>query len=330
MSKLFALGLFAVALASAQTEVRHAPPLPSYKNLTFSPLPAIKIPEPATLTLPNGLKLYLLENHELPVISGFALIRTGNLFDPADKRGLAGLTGEVLRSGGTKSKSGDLIDVELENIAASVESRIGESSGTVSFSALRENTDQVLAVFKDLLTAPEFRQEKLDLAKTQTRSSIARRNDDPHGIVAREFSNILYGRNTPYGWEIEYADIDRIQRQDLIAFYKRYYFPANVALAVYGDFATDAMKDKLTRLFGDWNSSQPPVPKFPEVQKTPVPGAFLATKDDVTQTFFEVGHLGGILSDKDYPALEVAADILGGGFSSRLFQRIRTKLGYAY
>ncbi|MGI8745581.1 MAG: M16 family metallopeptidase [Bryobacteraceae bacterium] len=322
--------IWTAAVLTAQNEVRQAPPLPSYKSLKFAPLPELKIPEPLTLTLPNGMKVYLLENHELPVISGFALVRTGNLFDPPDKRGLAGITGEVLRAGGTKAKTGDQIDVELENIAASVESQIGESSATVSFSALRENTGEVLAIFRELLTAPEFRQDKLDLAKTQARSSIARRNDDPNGIASREFANILYGRNTPYGWEIEYADIDNIQRQDLVKFYQRYYFPANITLAIYGDFSTEAMKDKLTRSFAEWNAKQPPVPKFPELQKLPVPGVFLASKEDTTQTFFEVGHLGGVLSDKDYPALEVAADILGGGFSSRLFQRIRTKLGYAY
>lgn len=317
-------------LSREQTAVRQAPPLPSYKSLKFAPLPELKIPEPVTLTLPNGMNVYLLEHHELPVISGFALIRTGNLFDPPDKRGLAGITGEVLRAGGTKTKTGDQIDVQLENIAASVESQIGESSGTVSFSALRDNTDEVLGVFKDLLTAPEFRQDKVDLAKTQARSAIARRNDEPSGIASREFTNILYGRNTPYGWEIQYSDIDNIQRADLIRFYQRYYFPSNITLAIYGDFSTDALKAKLTSLFADWNVKQPPVPKFPEVKKLPIPGVFLASKDDTTQTFFEVGHLGGVLSDKDYPALEVAADILGGGFSSRLFQRIRTKLGYAY
>ena len=317
-------------LACAQTEVRNAPPLPSYKSLKFAPLPALKIPEPETFTLPNGMKVYLLEHHELPVISGFALVRTGNLFDPADKHGLAGLTGELIRAGGSKEKSGDQIDVELENIAASVESQIGESSGTVSFSALRENTDAVLAVFRDLLTTPEFRQDKLDLAKTQTRSGISRRNDDPNGIVSREFAGILYGKNTPYGWDVNYADIDNIQRQDVVNFYQRYFFPDNTALAVYGDFSSAEMKDKLTKLFANWTVKQQPVPKFPEVQKVPVPGVFLATKEDVAQTFFEVGHMGGVLNDKDYPALEVAADILGGGFSSRLFQRIRTKLGYAY
>jgi zinc protease len=318
------------SLLNAQTEVRRAIALPSYKDLKFPPLPPLKIPEPVTFTLPDGIRVYLLEDHELPVISGSALIRTGNLFDPPDKKGLAQMTGDVLRSGGTKAKSGDDIDVELENIAASVESGIGESSGNLSFSALRENTDQVLSVFHDFLTSPEFRQDKVDLEKTQSRSSIARRNDDANGIVGREFGNILYGQNTPYGWTIEYKDVDNIQRADLVNFYKRYYFPANIMLAIYGDFSAPEMRTKLERIFADWSVTQPPVPKFPDVRKVAVPGVFLATKTDVTQTFFEVGHLGGEYRDKDYPALEVAAEILGGGFSSRLVQRIRTKLGYAY
>ncbi len=157
-----------------------------------------------------------------------------------DKRGLAGLTGEVLRSGGTKGRTGDQLDQDLENVAASIESQIGETNATLSFSCLKENTDQVLALFRDLLSAPEFRQDKVDLAKTQSRSEISRRNDDADGIAQREFSDIVYGRNTPYGWSIEYADIDNIQRQDLIDFYHRYYFPANITLEVIGDFSTDS------------------------------------------------------------------------------------------
>jgi zinc protease len=324
--------LACVGLA-AQTEVRRpvSPSvLPSYKDLKYSPLPPIKIPEPATLTLANGLKIFLLEDHELPVVSGFALIRTGNLFDPPDKRGLAGITGETIRAGGTKSKTGDQIDEQLEDMAASVESHIGESNGTLSFSSLKENTDQVLAVYADVMMNPEFRQDKVDLAITQLRSGIARRNDDPGGIVEREFSSVLYGRDTPYGWDVQYTHAGSIRRKDVIDFYRRYYFPGNIALAIYGDFSTDEMKEKLTRLFAAWTANQPPVPKFPEVRKLPVPGVFLAAKPDVTQTFFEIGHLGGVLNDKDYPALEVTAEILGGGFSSRLFQRVRTQLGYAY
>jgi len=290
------------------------PPVPSVSELKFPPLGPIHIPDVETVTLPNGMKVFLLEDHELPVINGSARIRTGNLFDPADKVGLATLTGMVMRTGGTRTKTGDRLDQELEDMAASVESDIGESSGTVSFSALKENTDQVMAAFHEVLTEPEFRQDKLDLAKNQLRSGIARRNDDAHGIADREFANIVYGKDTPYGWQIEYATLDHIQRQDLVTFYRRYFFPANVMLAVWGDFNSAEMKAKIEKLFAGWTAAQPPVPPFPKVRERAAPGAYLAVKTDVTQTFFMMGQLGGDLRDKDYPALEVMSDILGGGF----------------
>jgi zinc protease len=280
--------------------------------------------------LSNGMRVFLLEDHEVPLIRGLAMIHTGNLFDPPDKKGLSEFTAEVLRSGGTKTKSGDQIDEELENMAASVEAGMDETSASMSFSALKENGDTVLRVFKELMTAPEFRQDKLDLAITQTRSAIARRNDDASGIPDRELMRIVYGPKTPYGWQVEYEDLNHIHRDDLVKFYQRYYFPKNIMLAVYGDFKVDEMKERLEKTFGDWKVEQPPVPKFPEVIAKPAPGIYLAEKSDVTQTFFAIGELGGTLRDKDYAALQVAANILGQGFTSRLISQIRTKLGYAY
>ncbi len=336
--------LFALAsLVSAQTAAPPAKPAPavkpaatrsvgtaSYKALKYPPLKEVKIPEIPTFTLANGMKVFLLENHTLPLVSGFALIRTGNLFDPPDKVGLATVTGEVMRTGGTKDKTGDQINEELENVAASVESSIGETSGSVGFSCLNENTGAVLSIYKDVLTAPEFRQDKIDLIKTQLRGSISRRNDDASGIASDKFSQLLYGKDNPYGWEMEYETVDNIQREDLLAFHKRYFFPANVMLAVQGDFDAQEMRATIEKLFADWNVNQPPVLKFPEVTAKPNPGVFVAEKDDVTQTFFRIGHLGGTLRDKDYPALEVMGDILAGSFSSRLFKKVRTELGYAY
>ena len=333
MTRVIAIALLLAAAASSQPAPKAhtaAAVIPTYKELKYPVLKPITIPDVATFTLPNGIKLYLLENHELPLVRGSALVRTGNLFDPADRVGLAGITGTVMRSGGTQDKTGDQLDEQLENIAASVETSIGESFGQASFSCLKENTDEVLGIFHDVLTAPGFRQDKLDLAKNETRSGISRRNDDPHGILEREFTDIVYGKNTPYGWSEEYATIDRIGREDLVQFHQRYFFPANVMLAVTGDFSTAEMKARLEKRFADWTVQQPPVPPFPPVKNQPQPGIFLATKTDVTQTFLAIGHLGGEFRDKDYPALEVMADILGGGFQSRLLQRVRTKLGYAY
>ncbi|HVX65844.1 MAG TPA: pitrilysin family protein [Bryobacteraceae bacterium] len=302
----------------------------SPQDLKFPPLAPVQTPHIETYTLASGLRVYLLENHELPLVSGLALVRTGNLFDPPEKVGLATLTGMTMRSGGTRDRTGDQLDEALENIAASVETSIGESAGQVSFSALRENTREVLGLFRDVLTAPQFRQDKIDLARMQLRGAIARRNDDAEGIAAREFTNILYGRDTPYGWQMEYATLDRIRRDDLVAFYQRYFFPSNVMLAVYGDFSTPEMKAELERLFGSWTARQPSVPPFPAVKRIAHPGIYLGVKPDVNQTVFYLGHLGGELRDPDEPALEIMANILGGGFSSRLFKRVRTALGYAY
>ena len=331
--KTFLLLLIPLLAAAQQPPVTSAAaqvPPASWKDIKFPALKEIQIPKIEEATLPNGMKVYLLENHELPLVRGSALIRTGNLFDPADKIGLASVTGDAIRSGGTSKLSGDQIDVELENIAADVESEIGENSGSVAFSTLKERTDEVLGVFHDVLTDPAFRQDKIDLWKAQTNSGIERRNDEPMGITAREFTNILYGRKNSYGWMLEHATVSNIKRDDIVAFYKRYYFPSNIILTVQGDFSAPEMKAKIEKLFGTWSYTQPPVPAFPKVDNQAKPGVYLATKDDVTQSSFALGQLGGRFIDKDYPALEIMAEVLGGGFHSRLFRQIRSKLGYAY
>jgi zinc protease len=304
--------------------------VPSYTQLVYPPLKQVKVPEPASFTLKNGMRVLLLEDHELPLISGLALIRTGNLFDPPDKRGLSSVMADVLRAGGTSAKTGDQIDEELENIAASVESSMGETSASITFSGLKETAGTVLGIFKAVMTDPEFRQDKIDFTIGQDHSGIDRRNDDAQGIAEREISSILYGRDNSYGWNIEHADLARIHQEDLKQFYHRYYFPKNIMLAVYGDFSTPDMKEQLEKLFADWSPEQPPVPAFPAVTAKAAAGVFLAEKSDVTQTFFSLGLLGGTLRDPDYPALAVAVNILGSGFTSRLMSQIRTKMGLAY
>src|SRR5580704_14105180 len=185
--KRLAIGILFTAVALAQ--VRPAASF-NYKDLKYPPLGQVKIPEPVQFTLSNGMRVFLLEDHELPLVSGSVMIRTGNLFDPPDKKGLADVTAGVLRSGGTTAKSGDQLDVELENIAASVESSMAETSATVSFSALKETSDTALQVFKDVLTDPGFRQDKIDLLLSQARSGISRRNDEADGIPDRELMRI--------------------------------------------------------------------------------------------------------------------------------------------
>jgi zinc protease len=316
--------------AARPTAASAAAGVPSYKDLKYPPLRPIEIPKVEKSTLPNGMRLYLLEDHELPMVHGAALVRTGNLFDPRDKIGLAQATGEVLRIGGTTAKTGEEIDRQLEDVGAHVESEIGETSGSVNFFALKENAAEAMGVFHDVLTSPEFRQDKVDLYKSQLRSAIARRNDSPEGVLGREFASTIYGRDNPYGWQESYASVAAITRPDLQAFYKRYFFPKNVMLAIWGDFDSAQMKAKVEKLFADWTVEQPEVPAFPKVTAKDSAGTYLAVKTDVTQTFFTVGCLGGEFRDKDYAALETMADVLGGGFHSRLMEIVRAKMGKAY
>ena len=303
---------------------------PADLEARYPPLDEIEIPKVESYTLPNGLQLYLLPDDTLPIVTGRALIRTGNLFDPPEKIGLAGITGSVLRIGGTESRTGDEIDQELEAMASSVEAGIGETSGTANFWTLKENLGRVLEIFADVLMQPAFRQDKIDFTTQQIRSSIARRNDDASGIASREFGNLIYGKGTPYGWQIEYEHVDNIDRADLVAFYERYFSPANITLAVYGDFSPEEIKAAMEKAFGGWTAKPPPVPAFPAVQASDEGKVYFVNKTDVNQSNIRMGHLGGVLKDKDYPALEVMNSILGGGFHSRLFQKVRSDLGLAY
>ncbi len=333
--------LLAGALAAFGQAAKPAPAAPAkaaagqvpagaWKTLKFGKLADVKLPEIEVYTLKNGLKVYLLENHALPFINGTILVRTGSLLDPAAKRGLAEIATSVMRSGGSKAKTGDQIDEQLENIAASVESNVGDDSATFSFSCLKENVDEVLGVYVDLLKNPEFRQDKIDLLKTQYRSAISRRYDDADDVNRSEFSGIIYGKETPFGREVEYETLDAIARQDLIDFHKRYYFPGNMMMAVSGDFDKAAMKARLESTIGTWTPAAGAVPAFPDVTNRAKAGIYVGDKPEVAQTFLSIGHLGGLFSDKDYAALEVMTDILGGGFDSRLFRKVRTELGLAY
>jgi len=174
-------------------------------KLTYPTLNDIVVPEVQRVTLPNGMRLFLLEDHELPLIYVSARIRVGSIYEPADKVGLADITGEVLRTGGTTSKTGDELDEELERIAASVETSIGGSSGSASVSVLKNDIDRGLAILADVLMHPAFRPDKIELVKMQIRSSIARRNDQPGSIAGREFSKLIYGAESPYARHTEYA-----------------------------------------------------------------------------------------------------------------------------
>ncbi|HVY60347.1 MAG TPA: pitrilysin family protein, partial [Planctomycetota bacterium] len=287
--------------------------------------------------LPNGLTVYLMEDHELPLISLVTLVRTGSVYETRDKAGLAAIVGEVMRSGGAGERTGDDIDRTLEDMASSVEVGVSTTEARASMSCLKENFDKTLGVLLDVLDRPRFDAKKLDLAKKQAKSGIARRNDDPAGIARREFSRVMYGDDSPYGWTSENATIDGITRDDLVAFHKEYFGrPASTIVGIGGDFDAKEMLAKIEKTFGAWQPvdgviAMPPVGLA--VGEGPAPKVFFVRKPDVNQATVVLGHMGERRrpDDPDYAPLIVLNDVLGGGgFASRLLQHVRTDMGLAY
>ncbi len=298
--------------------------------MKYPKLRDIKVPDVERVTLPNGMQLFLLEDHELPLIHVSAVIRTGSVYEPADKIGLAGLTGTVMRTGGTASKTGDEIDEQLEQIAATVETGIGRSSGSAFMSVLKEDVDTGLSILADVLMNPAFREDKIELAKISARTGIARRNDNPGSIASREYAKLIYGPESAYARHTEYATIDNISRDDMVALHRKFYHPNNTMMAVWGDFKTEQMVAKIKEVFKDWPKADVEVPPVPEVKYEFRSTVNVVTKEDMNQSVIRLGHVGGVMSDPDYFALMVMNEILGSGFTSRLFKNVRSRQGLAY
>jgi zinc protease len=301
-----------------------------YKQLKYPTLGKIEIPQVKRVTLANGMQVFLLEDHELPLVSLSAMVRTGSVYEPADKIGLAAITGTVMRTGGTTSKTGDQIDEQLEQIAASVETGIGLNVGGASMSVLKEDVDTGLSILADVLMNPAFREDKIELAKITHRSRIARRNDSPFGIAFREYSKLIYGPESVYARHTEYATIDNVTRGDLVAFHKRFFHPNNTMLAVWGDFDTEQMIKKIEEAFKAWQKADFKADPVPQVQYEFRPTVNVIQKQDINQSCICLGHIGGMMNDPDYFSLLVMNEILGGSFTSRLFKNVRSRMGLAY
>ena len=301
-----------------------------YDDIIYPKLNEFTKSDVETITLDNGITFFLLEDKELPLIRVNVTVRTGSLIEPLEKTGLAAMTGRVMREGGSLNYSSDELNTLLEDKAAYMSTFIGMNSGGASMNLLKENFDELLPVFIDLIQNPAFPQDKIDLAKTQSRSNISRRNDDQQSIASREFFKLLYGEDTPYTSQTEYATLDAITKEDLVAFHKNAFVGNNMTIGVIGDFNTRDMKRKLKEAFGSIEAGSETMLVYPEVTYQYPSTVNLIDKPDVNQSFIFLGHIGGLRENPDYAALQLMNEILSGGFSGRLLQSVRSDLGLAY
>jgi len=301
------------------------------RNMRFQPV-EFSPPEPDRVVLENGMVVYLLEDHELPLVTITATMRTGGWLDPADKIGLAAMTGAVMRTGGGGGLSAEQVDDELEHMAGELSIGIGRQSGSASLDVLSKDLSRGLEIFAGLIRRPTFDPARLELAKLQAIEGIRRRQDNPGSIVSREFAKLLYGPEHPTARESSINSIKRLTRDDLMAFHRSTIHPNGMILGVTGDFKKAELLTSLRKVFGDWDQGSVPELKIPDVpERDAARPAVSYVGKDTSQTHLRVGHLSIKESDPDYVALAIANDILGGSsFRSRLFNDVRTKRGLAY
>jgi zinc protease len=315
--------------ATAQDVAPAAAQVQPWKQISLPPLHAFKPEQPRRIELANGLIIFLQEDHELPFINGNILIRGGSRDEPNAKVGLTSIYGETWRTSGTSTIDGDKLDDQLEAKAASIETSAGVATTSLSWSSLKGDFDTVFADAMDLLLHPSFKADKLQLAKGQMETGIARRNDDASGIAYREAVKLAFGPQNPYARHPEYATAEAITLDDLKAWHDKTVVPANIIVSVSGDFDGAAMEAKLRKAF----EPLPRGPRFESVKATftdPKSTVNFIEKSDVNQSNVLIVGLGTERSNPDYYALSVMNEIFSGGFGSRVVQNVRTKLGLAY
>ncbi len=300
-----------------------------WEKIPTPPLHPFHPAQPRRIELPNGMIIFLQEDHELPLIDGVARIRGGSRSVPAAKTGLMDIYGEVWRTGGTKTQTGDQLDDYLEVRAAKVETDAGGDSTSISLSCLKADFNDVFRVFADLLRNPEFRADKIDIARKGLYDAISRRNDEPSEIASRVSAQLAYGKNNPYARIPEYASVAAVTRQDLVDWHNSHVYPNNIIIGIVGDFDSATMEAKLRETFGSWEKG--PSVATPQIDFDPAkPGIYLVKKTDVNQSLIRMVELGTRRDNPDYYAIQVFNEAFGGGFSSRLFKNIRSAKGLAY
>ena len=284
--------------------------------------------QPKRIELKNGIVLFLQEDHELPFVSGSVLIPGGSRDEDPAKVGMIDLYGQAWRTSGSEKMDGDAMDDLLEAKAAHIETAGDIDSTALSWDSLKGDADQVYGLAIDLLFHPKFSEEKLQLAQQQDATGIVRRNDDESAIANREAAKLVYGANSPYTRQEELATIGAVTLADLNAWHDRS-LKGKLIVSISGDFDPVAMEAKLRETF----EALPPVKPLParhDVFHDPNQAVYFIDKEDVNQSNVEIVGLGTDRRNPDVPSLAVMNEILGGGFGSRLFQKVRTELGLAY
>jgi zinc protease len=294
-------------------------------------VPKVDLPDIQKATLKNGLKIWLVESHELPIVSFNLVFQSGTDHDPLDKAGLAFLTADMLDEGTTTRTALQIAD-ELDFIGANLGTSAGTDGSFITLNTLTKHLDKALAVYADVVVNPTFPQSEFERLKQQRLTSLIQQRDRAATIASLAYNRIIYGDAHPYGINSAGSEesLTKISLDDLKSFYTSYYRPNNATLIVVGDAKLKPLVQKLEKLFAGWKSAPvTPVkltPPAPLTKRT----VYLIDKPGAPQSEIRIGFPAVARNTPDFFAITVMNRVLGGQFSSRLNLNLREKHGYTY
>jgi zinc protease len=298
------------------------------RDMKFPPI-KFEPPEPVRFETNNGMIVYFLEDHQLPVLTLSAYFRGGRVQDLPGRTGLADITATLLRSGGAGQRFPEQIDADLDFVGISLNSGSEDEYFSLSMNLLAKNIDLGFEILSDILLKPSFDSTKLNMELSNSMDEIRRQNDDPRDISRRVYNQTIYGDHS-YAAYPTLASTENIKRDDIIACHKKYYNPNNCILAISGDKSLAEIKVIIAKYFDNWNKTDIDIKIPPMAEAKFKPGVYYAEKD-INQANIRFGHLCMTDKNPDRYAMEVMNFALGGGgFSSRLMRQVRTANGLAY
>jgi zinc protease len=326
MGVLSVLALLAVqSIATAQGTIdRSKPP-------ELGPPPRVSLPPINTRQLPNGLKLIIVEQHELPLADFVLLVGSGSTSDPAGKPGIANLTSAMLREGTTTRKSLEIAD-QIAFLGISLSPSSSWESNTLSLHTPTAQLDSALALFADVALHPSFPANEFERIRKNRLTELLQLRDQGPAIANIAFPAIVYGKAHPYGAPAigTETSVASLTPADLQSYYQTNFRPNNATLIIVGDVNPAQIEQKISSLFGGWQRGEVPQLNYGEPPKSTTTTIYLIDKPGAAQSSFRIGAVGVPRSTKDYFALTVMNTILGGSFSSRLMQNLRETRGYTY
>ena len=321
----------AVFLALSLSSAAGAQTLDRSKAPTLGPPPKVSLPPIVTRQLPNGLKLMIVEQHELPVADFVLVVGGGGTLDPAAKEGVANLTSSMLTEGTTSRSALEIAD-QIAFLGIGLSAGSSWDAATVSLHTPTSQLDSALALFSDVVLHPAFRTDDFERVRKNRLTALVQLKDRPTAIADQAYAAILYGTSHPYGHNLlgTEASVTGMSTADLQSFYRTNFLPNNATLIVVGDVTPAQVEQKISALFGGWQRGNVSPFKFSDAPRAGATTVYLIDKPGAAQSSFRIGSIGVPRSTRDYFALNVMNTILGGTFTSRLMQNLRETHGYTY